>query len=306
MDNNQKDNTTKNSSNLPFIFRQSFLGSTLGAIIFLPLLVGYIYVKFFNHLDLSDLKTQFNVMIFIGIYAVIAAIYSFVISQLQLMERVISLYTSKDNVDSSPVIAKKILWDSIKFKLKIFLKYYSLAIIISLAVFGYGFSVVYNFAFADGDQNMTTAALKLIIVPVVFLFDWVYYHYFISAKLRYLWFSYINNYGEIDSIQKTFEEMNDLNTVSKGEMFKKALLTQIKNDSSVDVIRLGIGNSSNSIKTSNPLGEVTKDIAGGYSIGVTSDVAANNTLGTYFDLYKKAYGEFYKKDFIVNSKIYNI
>jgi hypothetical protein len=296
----------KDTTNIPFILKRSFLGFNWGIIIFLPLLVfGFIALNFPEVFSNANSNTLAELLIFVGIYALIATIYSLIVTQLQFIERIIRLYTNNQQSSDTISVAKKIFRNSLSFKLKLFFKYYLIALIIALASFGYSFYVIYNFAFGTVNLEINIAEYHIIAVIVIFFLDWIYFHYYISSKLRYVWFSYLNNYGNENSTGEAFNEMNNLNNISGNKTFKKTLFTEDKNDALVDATRFGVGVINSQIKVPNVLSGEAKKIASGYVIGVAGDMASYNTLQINFELYKKAYSQFFGKDFVVNEKLLN-
>lgn len=294
--------------------KRSFLGSSIGIIIFVPLFVVYILAKFFP----ATASNLFSMDVFSGgldtgltippvlwlvfVYIIIAAIYFFVVDHLQFIERSVKLYTGSVLTDSETMeIAKRIFGDSVKFKVSLFLKYYLVPTLLGLITFGFGLFSIFSFVYNE-NQNVSIAFYKLTVVPIAVLVIWAYSHYFLFSKLRHIWFSYLNNYGEENSIIKTFSEVKSLNALDDGS-FKKTITSEVKNEMVGDAAAFSVGTLASQIPPKGALGEVGKEIAGGYSAGLSRDMASYSTLEIKFNLYKTAYNKFFGRNLVSNKRL---
>ena len=291
-------------SNTSFIFKRSFLGISWGVIIFAPLFVFYAYIKIYsNTINLSDPSTAIRILIFLAVYGLIAGIYSIVISHLQTLERLIRLYTNAEKSDLETMeIAKKVFRNSLKFSLLIFIKYYAIPLGAFLASLGYTALGMFRFIY-DDTQKMSHAMYAIGVLVIIGILDWIYIHYYLTSKLRFAWFSYLNNYGNNDSLGKSFKEMRDLNNVSGKSSLFRSLKTQIKNDIGTDAAKLGISTLAQNIQPVSVLGRELKDISRGYAANVTGDMFSYRTLKAQYNLYREAYKLTYGKDFVENPNL---
>jgi|GEM_PF-1125687 len=310
-----KNSNTSEVATIPFIMKRSFLGSSIGIVIFAPLFVIYAISKFFPStasslfsMDINSAGLDGGLMIppllwLIFVYIVIAAIYFFIVNHIQFVERAIRLYTGSSLKDVETMgIAKKIFKDSFKFKVSLFIKYYLVPTILGLIALGFGLFAIFSFAYSN-NQDVSIAFYELAVVPIAVLVIWAYVHYYLFAKLRYVWFSYLNNYGEENSTAKAFFEMNSLNALPSDGSFKKAMTTEFKNEMLGDAAAFGTGTLASQIPGRGALGELGKEVVGGYSAGMSRDIASYATLEAKFNLYKEAYSKLFNKDFVPNMKI---
>lgn len=306
-------NQQKGSSNVPFILKRSFLGSSIGVIIFAPLFAIYIIVKFFPNTGSNLFSMDINsagggpvvppILWIIFLYMLIAAVYFFIVNHLQFIERIIRLYLNTAFQDSQTLqIAKKIFKNSLRFELSLFFRYYCVPFVLALVALGFGLSAILSFAFNES-QDVATAFYKLAVVPVAIMIIYLYMHYYLSTRLRYIWFAYLNNYGDSNFIAKAFTEMKSLNSISGGKAFRKILGTEIKNDMLADAVGFGTGTAISKLPVGGNLGNLGKEVLGGYVGGVVRDTASYSTLETKFNLYRESYSKFFNKDFTPNQKL---
>ena len=301
------DNKEKSPNNLIgtglLVFKQTFIGFYWGLVIFTPLFITYILVKYLpGFFDFTNPHDQIRIILLIVVYGVVVAVFSIVVTHLQFIQRLLILYTrgilSPKRVKS---VSKLIFKDTFLFRLYLIAKYYLLVIILSLTACGFSYLTIHQFLFGE-QYNVSVVLYKLGVVAAAVLIIWFYNRYYLSAKLRYAWFSFLNNFDNFNVYEKTIQEMNVLNSIKNGNSMLRSMTTQMKNDTIADAAGTGMSLSIHSIKSSANLMGPIKDIAGGYVKQFAYDLANYHTLINNHDLYSDAYKKFFNKDYVINSK----
>jgi len=291
-----------NSSGL--VFKQTFLGLYLGLIIFAPLFIVFILVKYFpGVINLDSFENQIKMILFAGIYGIVAAIYSLYITHKQFLQRILILYT-KGSFQPARVesISNVIFKDAFKFRLRLVIKYYLIVIVAALLAFALTYYAIHQFVFGE-QYEISTVLYQLGIVAVLIIFIWSYSRYYLTAKLRYVWFAYLNNYGVEGAHMKAVEEMSTLNSITKGNPMLRSMLAQIKNDTLADISGTVVGSAIQSIPSATKIGGDLKNIAGGFAKQYAYDLANYQTLMNNYNLYNSAYKEAFKSDYTINNRL---
>lgn len=293
------------NSDIAFIFKQSFINLFWG-IIFIPLFITAFWFKFTppEKLDAYGMNLD-NLYIRTGIafYIILVAIYAFINTHIKNTETVIRLMSEKDGNKitsaQSSMISKKIFSNSIKFEFIQFLKYYFFAVLIYIVVFGNVLRVFFNFL--DETATVKEAGIAFAIGGATILLGYIYTHYFLAAKTRFIWFTYMSHYGENFSSSALFDEVKKLNNIDKSDD-RVAIVGYFKRDMAVD--------GSSLVTSSTIAGMVPKglgsDVANGYVRGIAVDASEYSKMKLNYRQYKKAYNTVYGKNPQLSSHLFRI
>ena len=278
------------NSDVAFIFKRSFLGFFWG-IIFLPLFVGYFFLKVVSPDALAAHNIGVGnpyVMGGIIFYMIITALYSFVVGHVKHMEQVIRLMSDikekKMLSAQSLLLSKKIFKDSVKFKIALFLKYYWFVSVVYLFVF---VGALYQFVYAPFYQKV----VALVFAGVVALIGWMYVHFFLAAKTRFGYFIFLSHFGELLPTHELFNEMKKLSVADSNDD-GIAMMGYLKRDTAVD---LGSVVTSSTVDSFGSRG-LGSDIAKGYARGVAFDASEYSKLELDYNQYKTVYNKVYGKN----------
>lgn len=202
--------------------RKGLIGRRLLKIIWpgIVSLVGLAIVVFLIVKNLSGGKTPsqmvwfWPVMALLGIWVVFTILYYMMMSWVFGIEKhiwVISYFDDKSlSPDRSWEIAKKLAFPALKFKLKVFLRFYLLVFI------GYPIWVIVFFFVGKSAMSLFLGLISGFILGVIYL-------YYLRIKLRFLWFLFLDSHGKEISFLNLLKMNEKLNEVKERESFNKAL-----------------------------------------------------------------------------------
>lgn len=283
------------NSEIAFIFKRSFLGF-FWIVVFIPLFVAYFWFKSASLETLAAHNIGVDnpyVMGGIIFYGILGAIYAFITNHTKFIERIIRLMSDKDGnkilPEQSLYISKKIFNNTVKFKFFIFFKYYLVISIIYVVTFCYAVGALYQFAFTD-NIPVSQPSIAFIITGLVVLFGWIYVHFFLAAKTRFVWFIYMSHYGDAVSNEMLFDEVKKFNDFdSKDDT--AAMVGYLKRDMSADASSFVTSSAVDAV-SSKGLGS---DVVKGYARGMAVDVAEYSKIKLNFSQYEQAYTMLYGK-----------
>lgn len=286
-----------NNSEIAFIFKRSFLGF-FWVIVFLPLFIAYFWFKSTSPETLAILYgvSVENPYIIGGIifYAIIGAIYAFITGHTKYTERVIRLMSEKNGTKMMPkqslFLSKKIFKDSVRFRLSLFFKYYWIISVIYIAALCFAIGTLYQFAFKE-TVSISQTGIVFAITGLVVLIGWVFTHFILAAKTRFIWFTYMSHFGEPISNKELFDEVKKLNAVDSKDD-RTAMLGYLKRDMTADA---GSVVTSSAVDVVIPKG-LGSDVAKGYARGMAVDAAEYSKIKLNFAQYKEAYNKLYGKE----------
>lgn len=227
------------NSEVAFIFKRSFLGF-FWIVIFLPLFIAYFWFKSASPEALASYNIGVENPYIIGgiiIYGIIGAIYAFITRHTKYIERVICLMSDKNGEkmisERSLLLSRKIFKETAKFKLALFLKYYSIIALVYLVTFCYTIATLYRFALGD-IVSVSQVGMVFAVAGAVVLIGWIYTHFFLAAKTRFIWFTYMSHYGNPISNASLFDEVKKLHDVDSNDD-RSAMVGYLKRDMAADV-----------------------------------------------------------------------
>jgi len=299
-----------NKSDISFIFKRGFLGFFWG-IIFIPLFIAYFWLKSSSPKELAIENIGVENPYIIGLvifYGIVGAIYSFVISQIKKTETVIRLMSTDDiKPKDSLILSKKIFKESYKFSFVIFVKYYLIMWIFILCILAYDIGLlsnlasnIFDFTYANNSQP-TYIIYSLVITALIVFTSWIYTHFFLSAKIRFFWFTYINHYGENLTAKQLLTEVAKLNKADPNDD-KEAMLGYFKRDSALDA---GSAVTSAAVNFVAPK-SLGSDIVKGYARGVYTDANEYSKMQLNYTQYKKAYLKTFGKNPEISKKLLDL
>jgi len=228
-------------------------------------------------------------------------VYVLLFSHLFSIEQTIWIDSYFDGKDLEPSIslkiARKLFWKTLSIRMVLFIRYYLLPttlLILALAYFCYlvfqpnSLAVIIPDVLKARSENPNLAIL-LIYFTVIAILSWVYIYY-ISIKLRYVWFIVLDNYGNpYFSTHELLTTMRQLNNISKSDSFKKSLLIHIGADTVKAVADNVIWAGLSAINKMGKSGKIFSGVSGGYATEVTNQISSySKKIGDYI-LYRSAH-----------------
>lgn len=242
------------------------------------------------------------------VYVLAAVIYSSVVRFIFDIEKRIwidSFFDQKNlALSDSWKLAKKIFWDALIFRLKIFVRYYfiPIAAVILLEVIVIYISTIFF--------KTTEARANIIIVSsisfVVLLIGLLVYSYYIRTKLRYAWFIFLDKFGPNYSHSSVIEEMLNLNKISESEAFKKSLILSIGTDSINGLAQSVVGIISRSMSNLGDVGNVLGGVLSVYGNEASRQVTDFGNISANYILYRFARKETHGSEQDVNEYLYGV
>ncbi len=288
---------------IAFIFKRSFLGF-FWVIVFLPLFIAYFWFKSASPETLAAYGIGVENPYVIGciiIYGIIGAVYAFITGHTKYIERVIRLMSDKNGEKMMPkqslLLSRKIFKETVKFRLSLFFKYYSVIALVYVVTLFYAMGTLHRFVFSDTVPS-SQAAIAFVIAGIVVLFGWMFTHFFLAAKTRFIWFTYMTHYGDAVSNTVLFDEVKKLNNVDSKDD-RGAIVGYIKRDMSADVGSFATSSTVDAV-ASKGLGS---DVIKGYARGMAIDAAEYSKIKLNYSQYKEAYNKVYGKNPELSSKL---
>ena len=294
------------NSETAFIFKRSFLGF-FWAIVFLPLFIAYFWFKSASPETLASYGIGVENPYIIGaiiFYGFIGGVYAFITGHTKYIERVIRLMSEKNEVKMMPkqslLLSKKIFKDTVRFRLSLFLKYYWLISTVYILTLCFAIGTLYQFAFKE-TVTISQTGIVFAVSGLVVLIGWIFTHFILSAKTRFIWFTYMSHFGENISNDQLFDEIKKLNAVdSKDDRI--AMLGYLKRDMVADA---GSVVTSSAVDVVIPKG-LGSDIAKGYARGMAIDAAEYSKIKLNFTQYKEVYNKLYGKNPELSKNLLNL
>lgn len=291
------------NSEVAFIFKRSFLGF-FWVIVFLPLLIAYFWFRSASPEKLAAYNIGVENPFIIGgviIYGIIGIIYSFITGHTKYIERVIRLMSDKNGEKMMPkqslLLSRKIFKQTAKFKLALFFKYYSIVALVYAVTLFYAIGTLIRFAFSD-TVLASQAGIAFAVAGVVVLIGWIYTHFFLAAKTRFIWFTYMSNYGNDLPNTSLFDEVKKLNGVDSKDD-RSAMVGYLKRDMAADA---GSFATSSTVNVVTPK-ELGSDVVKGYARGMVVDAAEYSKIKLNYSQYKEVYSKVYGKKPELSSKL---
>jgi hypothetical protein len=301
----------KGNSEVAFIFKRSFLGTFWG-VIFIPLFVAYFLIKSAPAETLAAHNINAEnpyVLGVVAIYLIIGAIYSFITYHVKYTERIIRLMSETGSTIMMPaqslLLSKKIFKESAKFRFEMLLRYYWPVTLAYIIAFCLAIGTLLLFAanlFAEKEiVSMTQTGYAFILAGFVALVGWIYMHFFLAAKTRFMWFIYASRFGQYISNSELFDEVKKMDSADKKDE-KAAIVGYFKRDSLADAGSVAIGSAANAVL---PKG-LGSDVIRGYAGGMIHDVAEYSKMELNYGQYKETYKKIYGKDPQLSPKLLEI
>ena len=273
----------------------------------LLVIVLYIFNEISDFESLPQEQTSLYLKIAI-IYLVISGIYSLIIRFIFKIEKQIWIdsFFDRKNLDSSQSwrIARKLFWPALMFRIKLWLRYFSIPIAIIIALFGLAMQfIVPLFNSSDDYLVMLSSSLTLFAVCVIGL---VVYGYYIETKLRYSWFIFLDKWGTNHSYKTMLEDLRKLNEVSKSDTFKKSLILNIGADSINSIAQLTIESISFGLSQFGDTGKMVGSLVKIYAQEASRQATDLGNISAQYMLYRFAHKEATGTEQEVNENIYNL
>lgn len=232
-------------------------------------------------------------------YIICAFLYGMIISFIFEIEKRIWIDSYFDKKELNPKeswsIAKKLFWPAFKLRLYIAIRYYLPATIILLIV-----AVLAIFALS------TQTLILAIILPVCMLIYGIYL-YALGIRLRYTWFVFLDTYNPTTfSFKEVCTTINTLNTISKSESFKKALVVQIGTDSVQVITQTAIGALQVGLTAAGAGGELLGSVVKIYGNELARQVTSFANISAMYVLYRVARKETYGGEQTENAFVYSL
>jgi hypothetical protein len=202
-------------------------------------------------------------------------------------------------------------WKAVLFRLNIFLRYYLWPILVVLAVIAAQIMFTVNVYEPAIAQKFVLWSIG--IIGAIFI-GLIVYSYYITVKLRYTWFIFIDTYTNADlNMGAILKQMKELNTVMKSESFKKALVLEFGTDSvaavtslAVSVISEGISKGASLLGGSGALGEMLGGLTKTYGQELAKQAASYGNIVAMYMLYRSARKVAYGQEQSVNEFVYSL
>ena len=155
--------------------------------------------------------------------------YYYILSAIFAIEKIVWIdsYFDNKNLDSktSWKIAQKLLPSATMLVSMTFLRFYLWIPLFYGSLFYFYFYYFLQFNISDSVGN----AMGIIIIFLLFFIP--IYFYYLRIKLRFLWFVFLDLYGQEGVLAtEVFQEMKKLNQIRKSDMFKKTLIINLGSD----------------------------------------------------------------------------
>lgn len=270
---------------------------------------GLLYItvySFLNEFEISEESFLFRIMLYIGIFFLpFALVYIFALTHLFSFEKVLWIDSYHDKarlgLKGSFRVAKKLFWASFVFRLYLFFRYYffPLAAFLFLAIVA---------IIIPGENENYRYNPFLWIAGAIFLGPIILYIYFyyLKIKLRYVWFLYLDLYGNQGFFYRNiFSEMRLLNAVGKSEIFQKSLVVSLGADVVQSVVGFSLGAMFHGMMGgSGRAGRVIAGTVSAYANEVTAQASSLAKLAANYILYLYSREQLYGESSIRNEKVY--
>jgi hypothetical protein len=246
-------------------------------------------------------------VILLILYIFVAVVYSTIIRFIFEIEKQIwvdSYFDQKNlTLSQSWNLAKRLFWPAIVFRFRISVQYYlipMLVAIISVVV------IVYFVTLLLGAGDASVGIISYFIAIILFLIGIFGYSYYIRTKLRYVWFIFLDKFGSDFSYNSAIEEMNNLNRISKSEIFKKSLILNIGTDSINSLARSIIGTISYGMSSFGNTGKMLGGLMRVYGEEASRQATDLGNISAHYILYRFARKEAYGTEQRVNENLYRL
>ncbi|PIQ91522.1 MAG: hypothetical protein COV70_03285, partial [Parcubacteria group bacterium CG11_big_fil_rev_8_21_14_0_20_39_22] len=273
----------------------------------LLIIVSYVLNLIYDFKSFSQDQTFTYLKILIP-YLLVAAFYSSIVRFIFKIEKQIWIdsFFDKKNLEPSESwrIAKKLFWPAFAFRIKLWLRYYFIPIVVIIIAFGLLIQVfVPTFNSSNSYEIILNSSLILFAVFVIGL---VAYGYYLKTKLRYTYFIFLDKFGTASSYKSMLEEMNKLNNVSKSETFKKSLILSIGANSLNSIAQLAIESISFGVSQFGNTGKMVGNIMRVYGEEASRQATDLGNIAAQYVLYRFARKEVYGTEQEVNENIYKM
>jgi len=274
----------------------------------LPLIIAVVALIFSDKirqdLHFSDQVFTTYLVVF-GILFLFALPWAVITNRIFRVERVIWIDSYFDKValsdNESWRLAIKLFWPNVIISLLIFLRYYLILVVLWIAAFTlYGFYVSQKMT----DFQILVYIIALIAIPLTFAL----YSFVVKVRLRYLLFVFLDMYRTPEfSYNSLFKEAIRINRVTKGDAFKKTLVTMLGAEAAENAINV-VASYMISASTSQ-LGGTGQ--AAGAAVGMAaSEVAVANRdyaeVTTFYIYYQVGRSILYGDSQKVNQNLYSL
>jgi hypothetical protein len=254
-----------------------------------------------THPDIAE-RYGMQLAVIAILWAIFSILYGAIVRTIFFIEKRIwidSYFDGKNLTNGqSWRIATKLFFPSVFFRIKLFLRYYAIIWFIYFALIPACFLI--------GDPYAGIAfAIVLLGFPVIM---WIYSHYYLQAYLRFAWFLFLDTFGSQENgFGSIVSEMKKLNTVSKSDSFKKALVAELGSDSITFIADVAVNSILSGISAVNQkagaiVGSLTK-VPAEEMAKQSADFAK---LSAVYLLYRKARELSEESPQSVNEKIYSL
>lgn len=232
----------------------------------------------------------------------IAPAWFIVIAHIFKIERIIWIDSFFDKVpltdSESWKLAKSLFWPGLRLEIRIFFRYYFLVYLVTVG------SLIAYVVLAIMHKLTFDPRLFLIGLAITVGVLWLYTLY-ISIKLRYIWFIFIDLYGSPGfSHRQIFEQLGQLNTIYQQESFKKLVATSLGIDAAGNAAGSAIGLGTQGLSHLGKAGKeasVFVNFIAAETISVTKDFSKDVA---YYIFYRIARTALYGNPQLVNTGLY--
>lgn len=241
-------------------------------------------------------------------YLIPSAIYSIIVRFIFRIEKQIWIDSFFDKRYLKPSeswrISMKLFWPAFSFRVKIWLQFYfiPIVVIITLFVLLIRFSVPIFNSYGGYEVILYTT----LISSVVFVIVLIAYGYYLKTKLRYTYFIFLDTFGKSNSYKLMIEEMKKLNSVSKSETFKKSLLLNIGVDSLNSIATLSIESISYGLAQFGNTGKLVGNLMRVYGVEASRQATELGNISAQYILYLFARKEIYGTEQEINENVYKL
>ena len=278
------------------------------------LLLGYADEYFKDFINQNSLHTHFTILfVFCAIFVVFYTTIFGSIIEIEKRIWVDSYFDGKKlNGGQSWKIARRLFWPAFWMYFRIFVRYYLPLVLIligflALYIIG-GVSLVDKLHYLFSPLQMAWIQLILLILPFLLLIGiFLYSYFYLRVRLRYVWFIFLDTYQKANfSYSVVFEELNKLNSVSKSDSYKKALILNLGTDSVNLVAQVAVGGISYGISQLGKAGEVVGSVVNVVGKEASHQATSFANIAAMYILYRFALEQMYGEDQEVNENIYKL
>ncbi len=244
---------------------------------------------------------------FLTLWGVFAGIYGIFMGLVFRIEKVIWIDSYFDGRNLTPEqswrIARKLFVPNLKLFGAILVRYFIPVIVSVICGLMLIFLPFWNHLALNGsDAHAIYSMIGIFLVAIMPLI----YGYFLSVKMRFVSFLFLDTYGSGLSWSNFFDELKKLNSVATSQSVVKTVAADFGAASIRGLTSSLIITIQNSVTQVGPMGRAAGRVAGVYADGVSSSMVELGRDAAVYLLYRYAREDLYKKPQEVNEALYNL